>query len=251
MITEFSLFIFTLLGGLAAGAYAIACIFPPAEDKQPEKPWLLPLCALILLGISGIALMMHLGHPERVFNAFANPNAGITREGFATGLFGILVLVDFILAIKSGKPSPRGLTIAAGVAGVLLLIAIACAYLAFAGVPAWTDWSTFPLFVVGGLATGAAALPLFDKSLSQKKPFVLTVVVLNALFACTALLLGMHFSSLGMDMVPFIVAGAIAVGAAVVAYLSINKPEANYALIVCALTLIAVAVARYAFYAAF
>lgn len=251
MITEFSLFLFTLLGGLAAGAYAVACLFPPAEDKQPEKPWLLGVCALVLLAISGVALMMHLGHPERVFNAFANPNAGITREGFATGLFGVLVLADVILAFKNGKPSPRALMIAAGVAGVLLLLAISFAYLAFTGVPAWTNIATLPLFLVGGLATGAAALPLFDKSIVEKKPFVLTVVVLNALFACTSLLLGMHFQSLGMDMIPFVLACAVSVAAAVVAYMQISKPEANYALIVCVLTLVGVAIARYAFYAAF
>ena len=78
MISEFSLFLFTLLGGTAAGAYVFSWAFPAGKGK---KRWLLPLVSLVLLAIGGVALLLHLGHPERMFYAFTNLSAGITRAG--------------------------------------------------------------------------------------------------------------------------------------------------------------------------
>ena len=41
MISEFPLFLFTTLAGLAAGAYAVSAVFPVGKD--PKKAWLYPL----------------------------------------------------------------------------------------------------------------------------------------------------------------------------------------------------------------
>ena len=41
MISEFPLFLFTTLAGLAAGAYAVRAVFPVGEDAK--KAWLFPL----------------------------------------------------------------------------------------------------------------------------------------------------------------------------------------------------------------
>ena len=102
MITEFALFIFTMIGGLACGLYIIAALFP-VEGKRNNL--LVSIVPLVLLAIGGIALLMHLGHPERMFNAFANPEAGITQEGICTTLFGIVLVIDLALTwFKEGAP---------------------------------------------------------------------------------------------------------------------------------------------------
>ena len=70
MITEFALFVFTTLGGLAAGLYILAALFP-VEGKRNNL--IITIVPLVMLAIGGVALLGHLGHPERMFNAFANP----------------------------------------------------------------------------------------------------------------------------------------------------------------------------------
>lgn len=247
MISEFSLFLFTLLGGTAAGAYVFASVFPMTESK---KRWLLPLAALVLLAIGGVALLLHLGHPERMFYAFTNPSAGITREGLATGLFGVLLVVEFILALRSGKPTPKVLSILTAIAGVILLVVMGLAYVEFHGVPAWANWTTMPLFIVGGLSAGACALPLFDSSIARNNTFAICAAVANVLFACSAVATGAHFASFGFSIMPFICAAVLAVAAAIVAYLAKSREGIAFPALAFVLAFVAVIVARYAFYMA-
>lgn len=247
MISEFPLFVFTLLGGTAAGAYILAWAFPAGEGK---KRWLLPCASLVFLAIGGVALLLHLGHPERMLYAFSNPNAGITREGITTGLFGVLVLVDFVMALKSGKPAPKALGILTAAAGVLLLLAMGSAYMQFHGVPAWDNWTTMLLYVVGGLSAGALFLPLFDSEIARNNTFAICAAVLNVLFACTAVATGAHFASAGFSILPFICAAVLAVAAAVVAWLAKGREGITFPALAFALAFAAVIVARYAFYMA-
>lgn len=245
MISEFALFLFTLLGGIAAGAYIFAWAYPTGEGT---KRWVLPCASLVLLAIGGVALLLHLGHPERMFYAFSNPNAGITREGLATGLFGVLVLVDFVVALRTGKPVPKVLGIVTAVAGVLLLLAMGSAYIQFHGVPAWDNWTTMLLFVVGGLSAGVLALPLFDAEIARNSTFAIVAAILNVLFACTAIATGVHFMSIGFAIVPFVLAAAAAIAAAVVAWLAKDRQGITFPALAFLLAVAAVVVARYAFY---
>ena len=54
MISEFPLFLFTTLAGLAAGAYAVSAVFPVGKD--PKKAWLFPLVCGILLAVGLVGL---------------------------------------------------------------------------------------------------------------------------------------------------------------------------------------------------
>jgi len=245
MISEFALFLFTLLGGIAAGAYTFAWAYPEGEGA---KRWLLPGASLVLLAIGGLALLLHLGHPERMFYAFSNPNAGITREGLATGLFGVLVLVDFIVALRTEKSLPKALGIVTAIAGLLLLLAMGSAYTQFYGVPAWGNWTSMLLFVVGGLSAGVLALPLFDTEIARNNTFAICAAVVNALFACTAIATGAHFASLGFSITPFVCAAVAAIAAAVVAWLAKGRQGVAFPAIAFLLAVVAVIVARYAFY---
>ena len=50
MISEFPLFLFTTLAGIAAGAYVVSVAFPVGKDAK--KAWLFPLVCLVLLELS-------------------------------------------------------------------------------------------------------------------------------------------------------------------------------------------------------
>lgn len=246
MISEFALFIFTSLGGLAAGAYAVGAVFP--AQKEGGKPWVLPVLALIMLAIGGVALLMHLGQPMRVLNAFANPAAGITQEGIATVLFGVFVVIDLAFAVaKSG--SPRWVKVVAGVLGLVLAFVMGNAYFMMDGTPAWASWQTIPLFLVGDLAVGAALMGALGSG-EGKPTFWTASAVLQALFAVSAALEAAHFASVGESVVPFVVAAVLALVAAVAAWAAKSKGTAALAWAVFAASAVAVLVARYAFYMA-
>ena len=121
MISEFPLFLFTTLGGLAAGAYVAAAIFPDV-DRKPKRPWLFPLVCLALLGVGLLGVLGHLGRPERFLLAMSNPSSMIAEEAYWSIAFGALMLVDFVLLLRRGA-SPRAVRVVAAVAaGALMCI---------------------------------------------------------------------------------------------------------------------------------
>ena len=81
LITEFPLFAFTTLGGMAAGAYAAAACF--ADDgREAKRPWLFPLVCLVLLGVGLLGVFGHLGRPEQFLLAMSNPASMIAEEAY-------------------------------------------------------------------------------------------------------------------------------------------------------------------------
>lgn len=248
MISEFALFLFTTLAGAAAGAYVARAIFPLPSDRK--NPWMFPLCALVLLGISGVALLLHLGHPERVFNAFTNLGAGIAQEGVTTVLFGLAVLADCILCYTK-KESSRGLVVLAAVLGVAMTCAMGFAYAAFIGEPAWADVSSVALFVLGSLSMGAGLYLAFKPDALGEGSFNTCFIVLQVLGAIGIAASCAHFMGIGFDATGLI-AGCVVgpVAAAAVAIAARKSPSATLAYAACALAIAGMVIARYAYYAA-
>lgn len=58
MISEFPLFLFTTLAGLAAGAYAVSAVLPVGKDAK--KAWLFPLVCGILLAVGLVLSLIHI-----------------------------------------------------------------------------------------------------------------------------------------------------------------------------------------------
>lgn len=248
MISDFALFLFTTLAGAAAGAYVARAIFPLSAERK--APWAFPLCALVLLGISGVALLMHLGHPERAFLAFSNLGAGIAQEGVTTMLFGVFVLVDCILCFVK-KDSPRWLVIVTAVLGVVMTCTMGLCYAAFVGEPAWATPATVPFFVLGDLAMGAGLYLAFNGAALSQKVFntyflaaqVLAVIAIAAVCA--------HFAGAGFGVVGLI-AGLVVgpVASAVVAFMGKKPEKRSLAWAACALAVVGMVICRYAYYAA-
>lgn len=84
MITEMlPLLVFTMLAGLAAGAYAVdalcgngrvACRTDAVDISHAAfaRPWLFPLACLVLLGLGLCGTLAHLGQPLRFVNGMAD-----------------------------------------------------------------------------------------------------------------------------------------------------------------------------------
>lgn len=243
MISEFPLFVFTLLGGMGAGAYLFTAFLPRRES---DKPWLFPAIVLVLLAISGVCLLGHLGKPAGMFNAFTNPTSGITLEGFASMAFGLLVVIDLVLCWQ--KKENRIVQALAAVAGLLLICAMAYTYWTFIGMPQWGTFECFPFFVLGGILTGACLAAFFVAD-GFKNPTMATTGIVALTAGAVALLVeGAHFAMAGQGIMPFVIGAALVVAAAaVVAYG--RKAGASWVVpCVLVLALVGTAIARYAFY---
>lgn len=249
MISEFPLFMFTTLGGLAAGAYIASAVFPLSKDSK--RPWLFPLICLVLLAVGMVFLPLHLGRPERMLFALGHPGAMITQESYWSAAFGIIVLADIIVAKVKGA-SPRALHIVGAVAALGLVFVMANAYFVSTGVPAWCTWQTFLLYFFGDLAMGFALLAVFENGLFDNKAYWGAALAFDVLAIIAFVLEIGHFASVGSDFALFIVAAIVAAaGAAAFLLLRNGKMgKKNIAWIVFACMFVAVAVARYGFYAA-
>ena len=247
MISEFPLFVYTTLAGIAAGGYVARAIVPLKPDRR--APWLFALACLVMLGIGGVALLGHLGQPLRVLNAFSNLGAGITQEGITTVLFGIAVLADFVFCIAK-KDSPRWLVAVAAVLGVVMTITMGLAYNGLLGTPAWANPATIPFFVVADLAMGAGFYLAFNPDALADRALSAYGIAVQALAAVCVAAVGAHFAGLGFGIVPF-VAGAVCLACACALTVAGRKGGRTWAAwAVLALAVVGVAVARYAFYAA-
>ena len=147
---------------------------------------------------------------------------------------GAVLLIDLVLAKVKGS-APRALRIVGAVAALGLTFVMANAYFVSAGIPAWASWQTFPLYVFGNLAMGAALLAVFENGLLERGGFFAALAALAALALAAFVLEAVHFA-----------------GAIVLAYLTKQGKLAlrvgAWATFACLLA--AVACARYCFYAA-
>ena len=245
MISEFPLFLYTTLAGIAAGGYVARAIVPLPGGRK--SPWLFALVCLVLLAVSGFALLGHLGHPERVLSAFNNFGAGIAQEGLTTVLFGIAVVADLAFCFAK-KDAPRWLVVVAAVLGVCMTVTMGLAYYAFVGTLAWANVATAPFFVVGDLAMGAGFYLAFNSGAVTDKALSAYGIAVQALGAVCAVAVGAHFAGLGYSIAPFAIGAVLLACACVLAVVARkgDKPWAAWA--ICALAIAGMAVARYAFY---
>lgn len=257
MISEFPLFCFTTLAGLAAGAYAVNAFFPAGKDSK--RAWLFPLACMVLLGVGLIGLPLHLGRPERMFIALTHPSAMIAQEAYWSMAFGIVLLADTILLKVKGS-TPRALRIAGAIFGVVLTAVMGNAYFVSLAIPAWSSFATFPFFILGDIAMGVTMVALFDylvakdceDRLGKSSNFLLAEAV-SALVAALAIAVeSFQFSGAGLSVVPFVVAAVVALAAAGIAFAArMGKVSDQISAWGCfAALFVAVAIARYAFYAA-
>ncbi len=248
MISEFPLFVFTTFAGIAAGSYAVSLFFPVRRDGA-GKPWAFPLLMLALLAIGLIGCLLHLQHPERFLNALFNPAAGITLEAYFSIALGVVLVADVLCCVLRGS-CPKWLRAVGAAAALLLAFVMGYAYSISFGVTAWASPISVLLFLVGDVAMGAGLCAALSYGDGPSRALSLTVAVASAAFAVSSACEGVLFAGLGIGAAPQVVACALSLFAAVLGFAAKKAKPHTVAACQCASIVIAVCVARYAFYAA-
>lgn len=249
MISEFPLFVFTTLAGLAAGASVVSAVFFTKEEEK--RSWMLPLACLVLLGVGLLGCLGHLGRPLMFLNALSNPSSMISQEAYWSIAFGALLVVDVVLCFVKGA-CPRVVRVIEAIAAAGLVVVMGNAYFTGYGVEAWTNVVTWPLYLVGDLAMGAALTSVFAPSLCTKPAFAYLAIALDVIFAVVSVVEFTGFSSLGHDAMLFGVAAVLSIIGAAISFAGAKgkfSPMAAAAA-TAVVMILAVALARYCFYAA-
>ena len=248
-----SLFAFTLLGGMAAGAYVFETCF--ARKRSGNRPWLFPLVVVALFAIGMIAASTHVQSIPRAMGSLTsgtvNFASGMVREVAVSGVFFVLALIDMIIAFVK-KDSPFALRVVTAVVAVACMVLMGTAYTDVFGNPVWTNApATVLSFVAGDLAMGLGLCAALGVANLSEKPDAYTMVAVDVVIAIGMALEVAAFSAVGISPVMQVVGLVVAPVASAVLTLLASKfaNKQTLAIVVCAALVIGVAVARYAFYA--
>ena len=246
-----SLFLFTLLGGMAAGAYAFETCFQ--RTRTGERPWLVPLVIVVLFAVGMIAASTHVQSIPRALASVSagtvNFGSGMVKEVAASGIFFVLVIVDLIITLAK-KSSPFALRVVAAVAAVVCMVLMATAYVDVYGNAVWSNApATVLSFFAGDLAMGLGLCAVLGSVDVTKKPalYALLIVALAIGLALEVAAFGGQGASPVTQAVGLVVAPVASAALALAASKLENKKM--LAIAMCALLVIGVAIARYAFYA--
>ncbi|WP_225748687.1 DMSO reductase [Paraeggerthella sp. Marseille-Q4926] len=248
-----SLYLFTMLGGLAAGAYAFeTCL---RRTREGTRPWLVPLAVVVLFAIGMLAATTHVHSIPRalqsVLGGTVNLGSGMIQEVAVAGVFLLLAVVDLVITVVK-KDSPYGLRAAGAVAGVACMIMMGVAYIDIYGNAVWCNApATILTFLSGDLAMGLALFALLDSADYGKKQIRLAAFSANAVLAVGLCLEAAAFVAEGFSPVAQIAAIGIApvVSSVLVAFSSKVENKKALAVAVCAASIVGIAISRYAFYA--
>lgn len=196
-----SLFLFTLLGGLAAGAYVFETCFQ--RTRKGERPWLVPLVVVVLFAIGMIAAATHVHSLSRAFASIGagtvNFGSGMVKEVLLAGIFFILALIDLIITFVK-KDSPFSLRVIGAIAAVLVIVLMGTAYIDVYGNVVWSNApATVLSFVAGALAMGLGLCAAFGSADIAEKPVMYTLVAVDVVLAVGLALENRRFLRRGLE----------------------------------------------------
>lgn len=248
-----SLFAFTMLGGLAAGAYVFETVL--RKTREGDRPWLVPLVVVVLFAAGLIAAATHVhsfAHAfDSLFSGTVNFGAGMVHEVAVSGLFFVLALIDLIVTFAK-KGSPFALRVVTAIVALVCIVLMGAAYIDILGNSVWCNApATVISFVGGGLAMGLALFAVLDSEGFSTGISRVMGLIVNIVLAVGIALEIMAFSDAGLDPMMQIVALVIAPAASCV-LLGVATKASNarmIAIAICVLTVVGVAISRWAFYA--
>ncbi len=156
MEIQWPLILFTFFNCLAGGIFLVQGILTLAGKGKAMQ---LASCvsAIVALAVGGLAVFFHLENPLRMLNGFGHITSGITIELIFVIIFGIAVVLYFLMMRRSEEGvAPAWCAILAIVVSVALPFATGDSYL-MSAIPVW-DTMLLPLYYVvatvmlGGLA---------------------------------------------------------------------------------------------------
>lgn len=185
------------LGGIAAGAYAVACLarlFGDDEDRRATRAAY--YLAFPLVAICGLLLVVDLGRPERFWHMLFESQTGrpifkwwspMSVGSWGLSLFGAFASASFLgvlaedgrlglgrfsgLATRLRRGWPGRLFELGGLVSAFFLGSYTGALLSATNQPVWADTTWLaPLFLASAASTGAAALVLWGRHARREVP---------------------------------------------------------------------------------
>lgn len=248
-----SLYLFTLLGGLAAGTYVFETCF--RRERTGDRPWLIPLIVCVLFAVGLVAAATHVHSIPRavgsVLSGTVNFGSGMIQEVAVAGCFLILAVIDLVVTVVR-KDSPIALRIVTAIVGVACMVLMGIAYTDVYGNAIWCDApATVLLFLAGDLAMGLAFYALLDNRGFDEGALRITSIVVSVVLAVGLCLEIAAFTGEGASPVALAIALIVAPIASIVLAVAAPKMGSRVTPVaaVCVLSIVGIAVARYAFYA--
>lgn len=228
MSIQWSLVIFTALTGLAGWLFACVLI-SEWTGKAPRTRFVSMVSGIVLMGVGGIASVLHLAHPENTLAALSHPTSGIFIEAVLVGISALCAAIYLILFARKAADAARKAFLAlSAIAGIALSFMAGSSYV-MGSCPAWNT----PLLPLGYLGTAfsmgslAYLMLVCVRGDEDDKAFFAKIALAGAL-------LGTILSALYLFAAPGVMGAAgawslVAVGANVLAaiccVLAIKKPR--------------------------
>ena len=184
---------YIFLAGLSAGLFLIASLDILLKLKAfAGTARMLLLATLVTLGAGLLFIWLDLGHPERVWRVYTNPNFNsvMAQIVWAYTAFGVLTLLALLLLLRNARDPLLSIVMAVGIPLALFLSSAVGALLGVAAARPFWHVGLFPIqFPVFSVASAAALLlvmvALFGpRESSQRRQLLwtlaLTSVVLQA-----------------------------------------------------------------------
>lgn len=248
------LLLFTTCGGLAAGAYVVdaLCVSGCGPAAPAKRPWLLPLVCIVLLGVGLLGTLAHLGQPLRFVNGMMNPASMISQESYWAIAFGVVLVVDLVLARQKGAAA-RPVRWIGALAAFGLMVVTGLAYYDALGLAGWRTAATMPFFVLGDLGAGAALATLLAPA--ERSGEVWRACIAGAIaWAVAVAAYGLHLGAIGMDaalpLAAGIVVGPVAVAVVAGARLAGKMDAKAASAAACALAVVGLVIVRIVFFTA-
>jgi len=180
MDIEWALVFFTLLTCLSVGVFAgvAASEWKNGAEAVRKSGAFLALAALVA---GGLASVLHLGHPERIFGALGHPTSGIFLEALLMGLFGLAVVLYILALRRKAADSVRKAIATVGLLpAVCLAFAVGYTY-EMPSRPAW-DTPILPfLYLASAFVTGYFAYAVLSAGREGAEGSFIRKVTLNSL----------------------------------------------------------------------
>ncbi len=165
--------VYFLFGGIAIGSFFVASLeylFGIEAFKGYGKPAL--WTSLVTLAVAMMSIGFDLGHMERIWKAFLQPNfrSGVVEDVWGYTLFGILTLIALILAVRQPKSGGLKVVTALGFLTALYVASSPGKLLANDAVRLYWQSALLPVqFVFMALLSGAAMTLVVQAFISPRE----------------------------------------------------------------------------------
>lgn len=218
MNPAYSVILFTTASGAGYGLLALLGLVGVNHGQASSIAFGVTsmVIALALITVGLLSSTLHLGHPERAWRALSQwRSSWLSREGVAAVLtYPVALAFGLVwsgLVIAPGWITPLGL--ACLLMSALTVFCTGKIYESLKTIPQWNHGLTVPVYLVFGLATGAAVLTAVATVFGRFQTFQVILVI--TLLAVVLILKSLYWRSIDSRIARYTTADATGLGGSV------------------------------------